>query len=169
MGRPKGSGVGLPGQKPFPMWERLNAFYKQVTKGNPGECWIWNGSVGNHGYGVFSFAAKHPLAHRFAYTVNIGPIPHGMCVCHKCDNKKCVNHNHFFLGTKNDNNQDMFRKGRGRWPGRSNITTDQVRQIRAMHVPYYVSGRVIAERLNLPYWSVQCALSKYKWKSIPRT
>jgi HNH endonuclease len=43
---------------------------------------------------------------------NNGDIPHGACVLHKCDNRKCINPNHLFLGTKRDNTQDMIAKGR---------------------------------------------------------
>jgi hypothetical protein len=73
------------------------------------KCKEWNGSFWNHGYG---YASGHKLAHRVAYEKAHGKIPDGMLVCHHCDNKKCVNVEHLFLGTYADNNRDCEKKGR---------------------------------------------------------
>jgi hypothetical protein len=64
------------------------------------------------GYGVVNIGNTYGGAHRLSYTLNVGEIPQGLHVLHKCDNRKCVNPNHLFLGTQKDNNQDMGRKGR---------------------------------------------------------
>lgn len=79
-------------------------------------CWIWMAYVGWEGYGEADVNQKRVKAHRLSWISHVGPIPGGMCVCHKCDVPSCVNPDHLFLGTLRDNNEDARRKGRMRGP-----------------------------------------------------
>jgi hypothetical protein len=85
-------------------------FWKQVkkTKG----CWNWTGYTGTHGYGMMSINSKWRLVHRFSYELHKGRVPDGLYVCHHCDNRRCVNPAHLFVGSHQDNMDDMCAKGR---------------------------------------------------------
>lgn len=78
-------------------------------------CWNWVKSLFGDGYGTFNYLGE-TRAHRVAYRLYNGDIPEGVLVCHSCDNPKCVNPAHLFLGSHLTNAQDRTRKGRGNCP-----------------------------------------------------
>lgn len=88
-------------------------------------CWLWTGAVaGKYGQCRSAPHTKIP-AHRYSYILNVGEIPDGLYVCHRCDVRLCVRPDHLFLGTAKDNAQDMVAKGR--WKGRNpRKSTNQV-------------------------------------------
>lgn len=87
-------------------------FWEKVDKRSTNECWEWKAHT-VRGYGVFALTHfKSVRANRFSYELEYGKIPNGMLVCHTCDNPKCVNPKHLFLGTHQDNMTDKVNKGR---------------------------------------------------------
>lgn len=86
-------------------------FESQIQKGDG--CWRWSGAKNNKGYGVFCHNYTKYLAHRVSWSLRNGQIESGLRACHKCDNPICVNPDHIFLGTQEDNAKDCWAKGRG--------------------------------------------------------
>lgn len=89
-------------------------FLSKVDMRGRDECWEWTDYKNRDGYGNFWYDGTIINSHRFMYLVCVGEIPHGMCVCHSCDNPACANPSHLFLGTRRDNMLDMSKKGRAR-------------------------------------------------------
>ena len=125
---------------------------KVAITANPDKCWEWQSVLSPSGYGNFYLNKKTRSAHRIAYLFYHKKQVGNLSICHKCDNRKCVNPNHFFLGTHKDNAIDAKKKGRlatglrsgkythpelvqkGAAHGMSKLTDEQVLEIRTLYV-----------------------------------
>ena len=152
----------------------------EVTDSN--KCWIWTGGINSNGRGIFWLNGKTELAHRVSHEINIGKIPEGLWVLHRCDNGKCVNPNHLFLGTCLDNVRDMIAKGRkvtlrGSDDPKSKLIEEQVLRIRSLYQtsllerssifkthPYSQYG--LAKMFGVSRSTIESIIHKDNWKHM---
>lgn len=139
-------------------------FWRFVTKGNPDDCWEWQGPrlPTEREYGFFRCEGIMYRAHAFSYELHHGPIPDGLYICHKCDNPPCVNPNHLFPGTNSENIIDCILKGRH---GQAKLNAEAVREIRALAASGK-SGSEIARSFGLNKTTVCRVISRKTWAYI---
>lgn len=150
-------------------------FYEKVIPVPESGCWLWTAAADDKGYGRFQLGSGRRgtvLSHRFAYELRNGPIPAGLNALHKCDTPSCVNPDHIFLGTLQDNVRDMDRKGRRNNPMpktqrgsahyAARFTDQQVREIRrdARRVC------VIAREYGVGHGSISTIKSGKSWAHV---
>ncbi len=121
------------------------------------DCWIWTASV-RRGYGQVKRNEKNAFAHRAAYEHYVGEIPKGLCVLHRCDNTLCVNPQHLFLGSQQDNVKDMMRKGRSS----RKISDEAVHLIRQSKL----SCSALARELGISHTTVSRIKNRLIWKHL---
>jgi len=143
-------------------------FWKSVKKTD--SCWEWTGSKFNTGYGALLWERKRGTAHRASWVLHYGRIPKGLCVCHRCDNRSCVNPKHLFLGTHADNMQDMFAKGRriaavGEKSSCHKLNANKVREIR-VQFQAGASKEGLGRKYDVDSKTIRCLLTGRTWKHV---
>lgn len=144
--------------------------WNKIKKAGPDDCWKWKGCCNDKGYGQLGSGGREGktiYAHRTIFELEIGPIPEGLFVCHHCDNRKCCNPKHLFLGTNQDNVDDMVSKNRqakikGVLHGSSKLTEEQVLKIRLD----LRSTRKIANDYCISHGQAWRVKTKKDWKHL---
>lgn len=147
--------------------ERLNSHVELIPFST---CWWFTGSL-RQGYGRISKNGRPVSAHRLSYELHKGEIPEGLHVCHTCDNRSCVNPDHLFAGTQQDNMDDMVKKGR--WGGADQkgemhssvkLTEPDVLEIRELAGT--MTQRKIADKFNVGFVQISRIISRDRWSHI---
>lgn len=131
-------------------------------------CWEWEKHITKSGYGTISINGKSTRAHRASYEAFVGKIPDGLVVCHKCDNPRCCNPDHLFVGTFLDNTIDHLLKGRkpvGAKTGRAILSEGDALKI----IELFATGMTIkqvAEVTGFNYSTVQHVRNGDTWSHI---
>lgn len=129
-------------------------------------CILWDGLSTRHGYGVIRVGRLNWPAHRFAWTIENGPIPLGAILLHRCDTPACVNANHLRVGTQSDNVRDMTEKGRRArgtaFVTRTHLTERDIREIRVDRR----SQRVVAAEYGITQSQVSRIRLRKNWGHV---
>lgn len=145
-------------------------FWGKVTRTSDDACWVWTASTDSKGYGKFTMQSEgrwiYLASHRVSYFLHSGEDPSSFAVCHSCDNPPCVNPRHLWLGTIQDNSNDMVSKGRqGR--GGSSLTQADVLTIRELWASGEYSQHTISRMYGLSRAGVCLILNGKRWKRVP--
>ena len=152
--------------------EKLSLNYKVNKNG----CWIWQGAVTSKGYGSIQIGdGKTESVHRLAYELWVGEIPEGLHVLHKCDTPKCINPDHLFAGTNQDNVTDKINKGRaftGNHKGEKNenskLTNGKISRIKKMIEKGNFNQTEIGKMFDVSRQTI-CGINRGKrWKHLNR-
>lgn len=149
----------------------LGRFWSKVESGSPSDCWLWVGARWKEGYGKLYLPGPIPFgAHRASWIIaNQQPQPDGYFVCHRCDNKPCVNPAHLYLGKPLDNSQDAVGRGQIAWgsrQGSAKLNELDIHVIRQLHASG-LSQTAIAKRLGVSQGTIWQIVRGNYWKRVP--
>ena len=128
-------------------------FFEKVLVVSSG-CHEWQSTIQADGYGRFWLDGRQHLAHRVSWKIRVGPIPNDKWVLHKCDNRRCVNLDHLYLGTPTQNVQDKIE--RCPWWGNMKIPYETVEEARRLYATG-LSQQKVADILGIK----QVQVSRY--------
>lgn len=136
-------------------------------------CWNWTGQISRYGYAYISDGAGRALtASRVSYEEFNGPLGVGMLACHKCDNRRCVNPDHLFAGTQQDNVLDMYAKGRRRekWLQGSKHQNSKLKEKDVLYIRKQAKGRkeiiAMAEKFSVTPGTIYQIVQRKTWTHI---
>lgn len=149
----------------------IRRFFSKVDIRGENECWIWLGFIQVNGYGQVSYKGKPSKTHRISWLVHNGEIPEGMHVLHRCDNKKCINPKCLWLGTQQENVEDMLNKNRGYVPkgdkhGRSKLVLKEVIEIKEKYNTGKYTYNNLSKEYNVSAVQIFRIVKNEQWKTF---
>jgi len=142
-------------------------FWSRVHKTDT--CWLWMGTITTGGYGRIQVNCKLICTHRLSWEMRYGKIPKGMFALHKCDVPNCVNPNHLYIGTTQDNMNDKVNRGRsprGESHGNNRLKESQIRSIRKINSFDIFTQAEIGKIFSVARETTRDIINKKIWKHV---
>jgi len=150
--------------------ELVDRFWSKIKNtGSVDDCWQWQAGTSAAGYGIFNIGETDYIATRVSYNLHYKKDPLELCVLHKCDNPKCCNPHHLFLGTKSDNMKDMTSKGRsnkGINVNTNKLTEEQVNEIRYLYKMGVMNKSQLGKEYGVYHSNIISIINNRTWKHI---
>lgn len=151
-----------------------DAILENITIDIGTQCWNWTSGIDAYGYGSIRISGKAFKAHRLSYVLlskphEITEIPSEMCICHRCDNRRCVNPDHLWVGTKSENTIDMLNKGRniiGELAGNAIAANGIVLEIREKYATGEFTIAMLSDEYGMSLKGVHSIIIGTTWAHI---
>lgn len=151
----------------------LKKFWKHVSVKSKRECWDWEYAVNWNGYGIYVLNSKEDritmTVHRIAYFIGNRILPKAL-VCHSCDNRRCVNPAHLWIGSYQDNRTDSVQKKRqcvGHDVYSSRLEESHVKEMRLLYFVCGYSNRELQHKYGVTFKTIRDVLTRLTWKHLP--
>lgn len=162
------------------------SFWARVDRKSPDECWEWMGALTSSGYGNLTWGGKHVQAHRVAFMLSVGGIAlqtgfrqegrarrYCRFVLHRCDNRRCCNPFHLFLGSMSTNLKDAYQKGRKVQPrsahANAKLTAEEVKLIRKAYAAKQANQVTLAAQYGVSQRVISLITRNETYKDVPWT
>ena len=143
-------------------------FWNKVKVIGKNDCWKWLAYKDKDSYGRIGTDSIHRniAAHRVSWILHYGEIPKNKLVCHKCDNPSCVNPQHLFLGTIQDNNFDKVKKNRqaqGEKNGSAKLKKSQIQEIKKIYQTGNFTLKEVGKMFGVTYATISYIVNGKTW------
>lgn len=148
-------------------WKNIDrvARFWAMSEPVPSGCREWTGVLSTNGYGRLHFHRKRYYAHRLAWKLTYGSLPTEGLILHRCDNRKCCNVDHLYVGDQRQNLRDCYERGRNIRGERvcfAVLKTEEVRQIKRSMLP----TKDLADRFCVSYTTISNIRNGISWKHV---